>query len=122
LHPLNGQPYYLGIFLLGAYQDIMGDMHNLFGRVNEVHIFMDDEEPENYYVEETIPGSNVSQVLSLVQYNENEIIKLIKKTVDQRIKEGVIKPSEGVRLLDTYELGLKDYTYLQFKNGKVNNQ
>jgi arginine decarboxylase len=121
LHPLNGEPYYLGIFLLGAYQDIMGDIHNLFGRVNEVHIFMDDEEPENYYVEETIPGSNVSQVLSLVQYNENEIIKLIKKTVDQRIKEGVIKPSEGVRLLDTYELGLKNYTYLQFTNGKTNN-
>ncbi|MBL7995271.1 biosynthetic arginine decarboxylase [bacterium] len=119
LHPLNGQPYYLGIFLLGAYQDIMGDMHNLFGRVNEVHIFMDDEEPENYYVEEIIPGSNIGQVLSLVQYNENEIIKLIKKVVDQRIKEGVIKPSEGVKLLDMYELGLKEYTYLQFKpNGK----
>ena len=119
LHQLNGQPYYLGIFLLGAYQDIMGDMHNLFGRVNEVHVFMDDEEPENYYVEEIIPGSNIGQVLSLVQYNENEIIKLIKKALDQRIKEGVIKPSEGVKLLDMYELGLKEYTYLQFKpNGK----
>jgi arginine decarboxylase len=115
LHALNGSPYYLGVFLLGAYQDIMGDLHNLFGRVNEVHVFMDDEEPDNYYVEETIPGSNVAQVLSLVQYNENEIIKLIKKSVDQRIKEGVLKPSEGVRLLDIYELGLKDYTYLQFK-------
>jgi len=119
LHPLNGQPYYLGIFLLGAYQDIMGDLHNLFGRVNEVHIFMDDEEPDNYYVEEIIPGSNVGQVLSLVQYNENEIIKLIKKAIDQRIKEGVIKPSEGVKLLDMYELGLKDYTYLQFKTNGV---
>lgn len=119
LHPLNGQPYYLGIFLLGAYQDIMGDLHNLFGRVNEVHVFMDDEEPEDYYVEEIIPGSNVGQVLSLVQYNENEIIKLIKKSVDQRIKEGIIKPSEGVRLLDMYELGMKDYTYLQFKPNGV---
>ncbi len=119
LHPLNGQPYYVGIFLLGAYQDIMGDMHNLFGRVNEVHVFMDEEEPDCYYVEEIIPGSTVSQVLSLVQYNENEIVKLLKKSVDQRIKEGVIKPSEGVRLLDTYELGLKDYTYLQFNNGSA---
>ncbi len=118
LHPLNDQPYYVGIFLLGAYQDIMGDMHNLFGRVNEVHVFMDDEEPDNYYIEEVIPGSNVGQVLSLVQYNEVEIIKLIKKSVDQRIKEGVIKPSEGVKLLDTYENGLKDYTYLQFQNGR----
>lgn len=118
LHPLNGEPYYLGIFLLGAYQDIMGDMHNLFGRVNEVHVFMDDEEPGNYYVEEIIPGSSIAQVLSLVQYSENEIVKLMKKTVDQRIKEGVIKPSEGVKLLDAYELGLKDYTYLQFPNGK----
>ncbi len=114
LHALNGSPYYLGVFLLGAYQDIMGDLHNLFGRVNEVHVFMDDEEPDNYYVEETIPGSNVAQVLTLVQYNENEIIKLIKKSVDQRIKEGVLKPSEGVKLLDLYELGMKDYTYLQF--------
>jgi len=112
LHALDGKPYYLGIFLLGAYQDIMGDLHNLFGRVNEVHVFLDDEEPDNYYVEDILPGSNVSQVLTLVQYNEGELVKLIKKAVDQRIKEGVIKPSEGVRLLDIYELGIKDYTYL----------
>ncbi len=119
LHALDGKPYYLGIFLLGAYQDIMGDLHNLFGRVNEVHVFFDEEEPDNYYIDDILPGSSVSQVLSLVQYNEGELVKLIKKAVDQRIKDGIIKPSEGVRLLDIYELGIRDYTYLHTgKNGQ----
>ncbi len=61
LHALNGKPYYLGIFLLGAYQDIMGDLHNLFGRVNEAHIFLDADEESGFYIEETIPGSTISR-------------------------------------------------------------
>ena len=54
LHPLNNKPYYLGIFLTGAYQDIMGDLHNLFGRVNEVHVFLEDDEPNGFYIEEAL--------------------------------------------------------------------
>jgi arginine decarboxylase-like protein len=66
--PAEG-PYYLGIFLTGAYQDIMGDLHNLFGRVNEVHVFLDDDEDCGYYVEETIAGHTISEVLGMTQYD-----------------------------------------------------
>src|SRR5438132_486027 len=112
----NGQlePYYLGFFLMGAYQDIMGDLHNLFGRVNEVHVFLDADEPTGYYVEEVIEGNTISQALSAVQYDENELKRQMKAQVDAAIKSDKLKPSEAMRLLDDYELGLKEYTYLTF--------
>jgi arginine decarboxylase len=66
LHKLvPGEPYYIGFFLMGAYQDIMGDLHNLFGRVNEAHVFLDEDEESGWYIEETIEGSTISEVLSL---------------------------------------------------------
>ncbi|PYJ62793.1 MAG: arginine decarboxylase [Verrucomicrobia bacterium] len=120
LHELNtngnGQlePYYLGFFLMGAYQDIMGDLHNLFGRVNEVHVFLDADEPTGYYVEEVIEGNTISQALSAVQYDENELKRQMKAQVDAAIKSDKLKPSEAMRLLDDYERGLKEYTYLTF--------
>ena len=112
----NGQqePYYLGFFLMGAYQDIMGDLHNLFGRVNEVHVFLEPDEPTGYYIEEIIEGNTIVQTLAAVQYDENEIKRLMKVQVDEAIKSDRMKPSEGMRLLDDYERGLKDYTYLTF--------
>jgi arginine decarboxylase len=117
LHPLktngNGpEPYYIGIFLMGAYQDIMGDLHNLFGRVNEVHLFLDADEPAGYYFEEIIEGNTIAQVLASVQYDENELKRLMKVQIDEAIKTDKLKPSEAMRLLDEYERGLKDYTYL----------
>ena len=120
LHKLNqngnGQiePYYLGFFLMGAYQDIMGDLHNLFGRVNEVHVFLDPDEPAGYYVEEIIEGTTIGQALASVQYDENELKRLMKVQIDEAIKSDRMKPSEAMRLLDDYERGLKDYTYLTF--------
>src|SRR3984957_3002585 len=110
----NGQqePYYLGFFLMGAYQDIMGDLHNLFGRVNEVHVFLDPDEPTGYYVEEIIEGTPIGQALASVQYDENELKRLMKAQIDDAIKSDRMKPSEAMRLLDDYERGLKDYTYL----------
>jgi arginine decarboxylase len=112
----NGQlePYYLGFFLMGAYQDIMGDLHNLFGRVNEVHVFLDPDEPTGYYVEEVIEGHTIIQTLSAVQYDENELKRQMKAQVDAAIKSDKLKPSEAMRLLDDYERGLKEYTYLTF--------
>ncbi|MCL5097955.1 MAG: biosynthetic arginine decarboxylase, partial [Candidatus Omnitrophica bacterium] len=108
------EPYYLGIFMMGAYQDIMGDLHNLFGRVNEVHVFLDPDEPAGYYVEEIIEGNTIGQVLAAVQYDENELKRQMKAQVDEAIKTDRMKPSEAMRLLDDYERGLKDYTYLSF--------
>ena len=120
LHPLhtngNGlpEPYYLGFFLMGAYQDIMGDLHNLFGRVNEVHVFLDPDEPAGYYVEEIIEGTTIVQALDSVQYDEKELKRQMKAQIDEAIKTDRMKPSEAMRLLDDYERGLREYTYLSF--------
>jgi arginine decarboxylase len=108
------EPYYLGFFLMGAYQDIMGDLHNLFGRVNEVHVFLDPDEPTGYYVEEIIEGNTIVQCLASVQYDENELKRRMKAQMDEAIKSDRMKPSEAMRLLDDYERGLKAYTYLSF--------
>jgi arginine decarboxylase len=114
LHPPDGNPYYLGFFMTGAYQEIMGDLHNLFGRVNEVHVFLDPDEEDGWYIEEIIEGSTIDQVLRLTQYHENELVRGFKTQVDAAIKGDRIKPNEGMRLLAEYEKVLKDYTYLQF--------
>jgi arginine decarboxylase len=115
----NDQSYYLGFFLMGAYQDIMGDLHNLFGRVTEAHIFLDDDEESGWYIEEIIEGSTIGSVLSMTQWDQNELIRLVKAQVDSAIKSDRLKPSEAMRLLDHYERGLKDYTYLHFQPGKL---
>jgi arginine decarboxylase len=113
-----GEPYYIGFFLVGAYQDIMGDMHNLFGRVNEMHIYLDEDEDCGYYVEEVLPGSTVGQVLSLTQWDTNEMARRMKAQVDAAIKSDRLKPSEAMRLLDDYEKSLLAYTYLNFDDQK----
>lgn len=117
LHELRYQgevqePYPLGFFLMGAYQDIMGDLHNLFGRVNEVHVFLEPDEPAGYYVEEVIEGNTIIESLRAVQYEESELKRQMKAQVDAAIKSDRLKPNEAMRLLDEYERGLKDYTYL----------
>jgi arginine decarboxylase len=120
MHPLltNGdgkpEPYFLGFFLMGAYQDIMGDLHNLFGRVNEVHVFLEPDEPTGYYIEEVIEGDTVIHSLTAVQYDENELKRQMKAQMDEAIKSDRMKPNEAMRLLDDYERGLKAYTYLSF--------
>src|SRR5262245_21684676 len=119
MHSLNSnghgfEPYYIGFFLMGAYQDIMGDLHNLFGRVNEVHVFLDPDEPAGYYIEEIIEGNTIVQALASVQYDENELKRQMKAQMDEAIKSDRMKPSEAMRLLDDYERGLKAYTYLSF--------
>ncbi|HUJ12944.1 MAG TPA: biosynthetic arginine decarboxylase [Thermoanaerobaculia bacterium] len=116
LHELrNGDPYYLGIFLTGAYQDIMGDIHNLFGRVNEVHVFIDTDEDSGFYIEEEIPGQSIGEVLAMTQYDWRDLEKRMKAQIDSAIKADVLKPNEGMRLLQDFERGLKDQTYLSFE-------
>jgi arginine decarboxylase len=119
LHPLrqngNGhEPYYLGFFLMGAYQDIMGDLHNLFGRVNEMHVFLDPDESAGYYIEEILEGTTIVQALTSVQYDEKDLARQLKAQIDDAIKGDRMKPSEGMRWLDDYERGLREYTYLTF--------
>jgi arginine decarboxylase len=119
LHALKpGEPYYLGIFLVGAYQDIMGDLHNLFGRVNEAHVFLDEDEDSGWYIEETIEGSTIAQVLALTQWHQPELARLMKAQVDAAIKGNRLKPNEAMKLLASYERSLQGYTYLNFGSGK----
>ena len=113
LHELiDDEPYYLGIFYVGAYQDIMGDLHNLFGRVNEVHVFYSKEEENGFYIEERISGFSVNDVLNLTQYDGKLLSHKIKKQIDQAIKDKIIKPRVGIKILDEYTELLKSHTYL----------
>ncbi len=109
---LPGEIYYLGVFLVGAYQDIMGDLHNLFGRVTEVHVFLDEDEESGWYIEEVIEGSTIGQVLALTQWDKIELMRLVKKQVDAAIKSDRLKPNDAMKLLADYERGLQGYTYL----------
>lgn len=117
LHPLDGNPYYLGVFLTGAYQDIMGDLHNLFGRVNEVHVFLEDDEENGFYIEETLKGSRIRDVINGVQYSHLDLTRRIKKLIDAATKRDEIKPREGIRWLELYESMLEDKTYLNINHG-----
>lgn len=120
LHPLNGKPYYLGIFLTGAYQDIMGDLHNLFGRVNEVHVFLEDDEPNGFYIEDNISGSRIADVAEGVQYRPEDLSRRMKAQIDAATRRDIIKPREGIRLLELYESQMRNKTYLSIErtNGR----
>lgn len=114
LHKLiENEDYFIGLFLTGAYQDVMGDMHNLFGRLNEVHIVSYDDDPKDFYIEEVIKGSSVEHVLSTMQYTPAIMAQVIKKEIDKQIQRGKIMPREGVHLIDFYEDCLSGYTYLK---------
>jgi arginine decarboxylase len=115
LHPLNSKPYYLGVFLTGAYQDIMGDLHNLFGRVNEVHVFLEPDEPNGYYIEEALAGSRVSDVIDGVQYQWEELCRKMKAQIDTATRKDQVKPREGVRLVEFYEEQMRSKTYLNIE-------
>ncbi|WP_417336556.1 biosynthetic arginine decarboxylase [Halobacteriovorax marinus] len=113
VHELGEEDYYLGIFLTGAYQDVMGDMHNLFGRLNEVHVFKDEEDESGFYIEEVIKGQSCAKVLSTMQYNPQYMAYSLKKVVDREVARGKIQPRRGVKLVDFYEDCLRSYTYLE---------
>jgi arginine decarboxylase len=113
LHPLKkSEPYYLGFFLIGAYQDIMGDNHNLFGRVNEAHVFLEDDEDDGFYIEDTIQGDRVKDVLEGVQFKSEMLCRQMKKQIDKATKNDLVKPREGVRFMEMYEQAMQKKTYM----------
>src|SRR2546423_928115 len=114
-----GEMYYLGVFMVGAYQDIMGDLHNLFGRVTEVHVFLDPDEESGWYIEEVIEGSTIGEVLAMTQWDKLELMRLLKAQVDEAIKTDRLKPNDAMKLLDDYERFLKEYTYLSLNGVKA---
>lgn len=114
LHSIGkNETYYVGVFMVGAYQDIMGDQHNLFGRVDEVHVFLEDDEEDGFYLEEAINGSTISDILSQIQYKDEILSRLMKAQVDKAVKSDKIKPREGVKMLANFNKILKGSTYLK---------
>jgi arginine decarboxylase len=107
-----GDRYFLGIFLMGAYQDILGDAHNLFGDVAEAHVYADADEPENYYVEKVVAGTTVREILGQVQYSRQSLEKKVERLVRAKAKEGVIRPREANDILEAYRKSFDSYTYI----------
>jgi arginine decarboxylase len=114
----SGEMYYIGVFLVGAYQDIMGDLHNLFGRVTEVHVFLDPDEESGWYIEEVIEGSTIGEVLAMTQWDKVELMRLLKTQVDDAIKSDRLKPNDAMKLFSDYERLLQEYTYLSLNGTK----
>ena len=111
LHPFNGEPYFLGAFLVGAYQEILGDLHNLFGDTNAVHVRLGDQnEP---ILDAFVPGDTVREVLDYVQFNSRVLLEQFRKDVEAALREGRMGFEESGRLLRFYEDGLHGYTYLE---------
>lgn len=110
LHPLQaGEPYYLGMFLNGAYQEIMGNLHNLFGDTNAVHIRLS---PKGYQIEHVVRGDTMKEVLGYVQYKPEDLVEKIRQQAEHALQEKQISLQESQRLLQNYERSLRSYTYL----------
>lgn len=111
VHPLenNGNPYYLGMFLVGAYQEIMGNLHNLFGDINVVHIATT---PQGYQIESVVRGDTITEVLGYVQYDSEDLLEGLRRHTELALVNGQITLEESRRLLEDYEQSLRRYTYL----------
>lgn len=111
VHSLRrNEPYYLGVFLVGAYQEILGDMHNLFGDTTAVHISVKDNK---YHIDQIIDGETEAEVLDYVQYNPKKLVRQLETWVTKSVKEGKITLEEGKEFLGNYRSGLYGYTYLE---------
>lgn len=114
LHELrDGEPYYLGFFLMGAYEDIVGDAHNLFGRVSEAHVYADAEEPSNFWIEKIISGTAIQDMLAQVQYFPNDLHRRMNELVRAKIQAGVVRPTHGMEILEQYMACFAQNTYCE---------
>jgi len=111
VHNIKGkESYFLGVFLVGAYQEILGDLHNLFGDTNAVHVSVDEE---SYTIDQVIDGETVAEVLDYVQYNSKKMVRSVETWVTSSVKAGIISVEEGKEFLSNYRSGLYGYTYLE---------
>jgi arginine decarboxylase len=115
LHPWNGSPYFLAVFLIGAYQEILGDLHNLFGDTDAVHVRLDPDAASGhrYSVEHIVEGDSVTEVLSYVQYEKRDLIERVRQTIERALREDRISLEDSALLRRRYQEGLTDYTYLR---------
>ncbi len=123
LHSLQpGVPYFLGFFLMGAYQDIMGDAHNLFGRVSEVHVYADREEDNHFWIEKTTAGIKVQDMLAQVQYFPNDLQRRMNELVKAKIESGDIRPKHGMQILEQYVACFQQETYYDTRGKQAVNE
>jgi arginine decarboxylase len=108
--PPSIEPYYLGMFLVGAYQEIMGNLHNLFGDINVVHIQMS---PKGYHIEHLVRGDTIAEVLSYVQYDPEDLLENMRRYCEQAMADTRMTLAESQLLLEHYERSLLQYTYLK---------
>jgi arginine decarboxylase len=114
LHPFTGEPYYLGAFLVGAYQEILGDLHNLFGDTNEILVSLDpDAGPGGYRIEEVVAGDSVTDVLRYVSYSRRDLMARVRRASEAALRARRMTLEESRHLLEMYEKGLAGYTYLE---------
>lgn len=106
----SSEPYYLGVFLVGAYQEILGDLHNLFGDTNAVHVTLS---KDGYEIAQVIDGETVADVLDYVEYSPKKLVRNLESWVASSLKRGVITADEGRQFLNNYRSGLYGYTYLE---------
>jgi arginine decarboxylase len=111
LHPVNGQDYYLGVFLIGAYQEILGDLHNLFGNTNTVHVSL--AAGGGYQIEHVVTGDTVTDVLKYVSYSREELVARVRRFAELAVRANRMSLEETRAMLRMYEEGLAGYTYLE---------
>ncbi len=111
LHTLNDEPYYVGVFLLGAYQDTLGDFHNLFGSVNEAHVYLENGE---WKIGKVLKGLTVGDVLKLFQYDREWMTSAFRRIIDQASEKGKVEKKLAKKILKDYEKEVEEYTYLKF--------
>ena len=111
LHPWNGASYLLGVFLVGAYQEILGDLHNLFGDTDAVHVRLDGD--GGYQIEHLVEGDDVTEVLAYVQYDRRDLTERVRRLIEESLREGRISLEDSALLRRRYDQGLADYTYLR---------
>jgi len=110
LHPFNGDEYYIGVFLVGAYQEILGDLHNLFGDTNAVHIALDET---GYRIAHVVEGDSVTEVLGYVQYQRQYLVQRVRQANEEALRRGLLTFEESALLMRRFEDGLSGYTYLE---------
>jgi len=110
LHPDDGKPYYLGMFLVGAYQEILGDLHNLFGDTNAVHIALADG---GYRIAHVVEGDSVTEVLGYVQYQKQNLVQRVRQSSEEALRKGLLTFEESALLMRRFDEGLSGYTYLE---------
>jgi arginine decarboxylase len=111
LHAPNGEDYYLGFFLVGAYQEILGDLHNLFGDTNTVHVVIGPN--GSYHLDRVVAGDTVTEVLHYANYSRDDLLARLRRSIETALRSGRITLEASRHLLKIYEAGLASYTYLE---------